>query len=157
MNSRSEKQTINLEFISRLISHQSAPRKVYLSQFVLLEGRSCQQTLRLGFILEIWTLHTVQKRNKCSWLLTNSMSLNCSIHSLSWLSVYVWQSDTTEHAPCIVKVTAASNDRMSEMTQISSNDQARSLRRGQNRSIWTFSSQVFEKTGTYLEINKEGL
>ena len=37
-------------------------------------------------------------------------------------------------------------------------NQVRSLRRGQNRSIWPFSTQVFEVTGTlYLEINKEGL
>ena len=37
-------------------------------------------------------------------------------------------------------------------------NQVRSLQRGQNHSIWTFSSQVFEITGTlYLEINKEGL
>ena len=37
-------------------------------------------------------------------------------------------------------------------------NQVRSLWRSQNRSIWTFSSQVFEITRTlYLEINKEGL
>ena len=37
-------------------------------------------------------------------------------------------------------------------------NQVWSLRRGQNRSILTFSSQIFEITGTlYLEINKEGL
>ena len=36
-------------------------------------------------------------------------------------------------------------------------NQVRSLERGQNRSIWTFSSQVFEETGTlYLENNEEG-
>ena len=37
-------------------------------------------------------------------------------------------------------------------------NQVQSLQRGQNRFIWTFSSQVFKVTGTlYLEINKEGL
>ena len=37
-------------------------------------------------------------------------------------------------------------------------NQVRSLRRGQNLSIWTFSSQVFEITGTlYLEISNDGL